>query len=80
MTDPIHRLIRCFASVFPNSTEEQIRTMSVDNNSEWDSLKSATLVALLEQEFGVVISPVDMIDLDSFDAIDTYLRTQGVLQ
>jgi acyl carrier protein len=66
-------LIRCFAAVFPNVPAERIPEASVDNVPEWDSLASVTLVALLEQEFGVQINLLDLPELTSFSAIQNYL-------
>lgn len=44
----------------------------------WDSLKSMTLLAVLEEEFGVSIPTRDLPKLASFDEVATYLRGKGV--
>lgn len=68
------RLVRCFSSVFPNLTEEQIRTASVDSLPDWNSLAAVTLVALVQEEFGVQVSLADLPTLVSFSAVKDYVR------
>jgi acyl carrier protein len=67
------RLVRCFASVFAVLSPDQIRTATVDTIPEWDSLASVTLVAVLEQEFGIQIDISDLPQLSSFGSIQKYL-------
>jgi acyl carrier protein len=68
------RLIRCFSSVFPNLTAEQIRTVSVKSAPAWDSLAAVTLVAVLQEEFGLQINLIDLPELVSFEAVQNYVR------
>ena len=72
------RLIRCFSAVFPDLTAEQIRTSSSEFLSAWDSLTAVTLVAVLEQEFGVQVNPTDLPDVVSFEAVENYIRGRNV--
>jgi len=67
------RLVRCFASVFAVLSVDQIRTATVDSIPEWDSLASVTLVAVIEQEFGIQIDIFDLPQLSSFESIRKYL-------
>jgi acyl carrier protein len=67
-------LQRCFAAVFPELPPEEISSASVDNVPAWDSLASLTLVAVLEDEFGVEISELDLPGLTSFVAVREYLQ------
>jgi acyl carrier protein len=73
------RLIRCFASVFPDVRDDQIPATSVETLPQWDSLAGITLVAVIEEEFGVAIDPLDLPELGSFVAVEAYLREHGVL-
>ena len=73
MVELTKRLVRCFAAVFPNVPAERIPEASVDNVPEWDSLASVTLIALLDQEFGVQIDFLDLPELTSFSAVQNYL-------
>lgn len=74
MSELESRLIRCFSSVFPALMPEEIRTASAQSLEAWNSLAAATLVAVVEQEFSVQIDLLDLPELDSFDAFQTYLR------
>jgi acyl carrier protein len=73
MLDQDERLIRCFASVFPTLTPEQIEAASSDSVGVWDSLSSVTLAAVIQEEFNVEIEPDALPDLDSFRAFREYL-------
>ncbi|HXY51060.1 MAG TPA: acyl carrier protein [Terriglobales bacterium] len=73
MSEQEQRLIRCFASVFPGLTAEQIRASSAQSTGIWDSLSLVTLAAVIQEEFGVDIDPEVLPDLDSFAAFCTYL-------
>ncbi len=68
------RLLRCFSSVFPALTDEEIRTTSVDDQGVWDSLATVTLAAVVEQEFDLQIDSRRMPELTSFAAFLNYLR------
>lgn len=69
-----NRLVRCFSSVFPDLTDEQIRRASVDSVPQWNSLAAITLVALLQEEFALQVSLADLPNLVSFSAVQTYVR------
>jgi acyl carrier protein len=71
------RLRRCFAAAFPELPESEVDNASTDTVAEWDSLASVTLVALVEEEFGVEIADLDLPDLRSYGAIRDYLRRSG---
>src|SRR5262249_20316460 len=73
-------LRRCFAAVFPELPRDEIEQASIDTVAEWDSLASVTLLALLEEAFGIQISDLDLPDLRSFSSVRDYLRREQVLQ
>ena len=75
MLDQDERLIRCFASVFPTLTPEEIESASSDSIGVWDSLSSVTLAAVIQEEFNVEIDPDALPDLDSFRAFRDYLSS-----
>jgi acyl carrier protein len=79
MTDRTAALQRCFAATFPGLAEEAIPTASVDSVAEWDSLTSLTLVALLEEEFDVEISELDLPELRSYEDVREYLQRENRL-
>ena len=70
------RLARCFASVFPAVSPDQIRTASVETLPEWDSLATVTLIAVLEQEFNIEIDLLGSPELTSFEAVRDYVRVR----
>lgn len=72
------RLVTCFSSVFPDLSEEQIRNASLDSVTEWNSLAAVTLVALLQEEFGVQVNLADLPNLVSFSAVQNYVRNHHV--
>jgi acyl carrier protein len=72
-------LHRCFAAVFPELAEDEIPNASVDSVQEWDSLTSLTLIALLEEEFGVQISEISLPELRSYADVRDYLRRENRL-
>ncbi len=68
------RLIRCFAATFPALREEEIPLAAVGSLGEWNSLKSITLITVIEQEFGSQVSDEDLENFISFDQILGYLE------
>jgi acyl carrier protein len=68
------RLVRCISSVFPTLTEQEIRVASSEMLLEADSLAAVTLIALIDEEFGVEIDPDRLLELGSFQGIGQYLR------
>lgn len=73
------RLVRCFSSVFLDLTPEQIRTASVESVPAWDSLAAVTLVAVLQEEFGLQIELIDLPELVSFVAVENYVRKHNIV-
>lgn len=73
------RLVRCFSSVFSNLTPEQIHAASVESVPAWDSLAAVTLIAVLQQEFGIPIKLIDVPELASFDAVENYVRKYRIV-
>lgn len=71
------RLLRCFASVFPALSREELRTVNAESTGILDSLSMVTLVAVIQEEFNVEIAPEIICQLTSFDAFRDYLRRQG---
>jgi acyl carrier protein len=73
MTQLDSRLIRCFSSLFPTLTEDEVRLVDVAYIAELDSLAGVTLVALINDEFGVDIDLEGMLELGSFQGVRRYL-------
>jgi acyl carrier protein len=60
--------------VFPLLAPEEITVASAQSLAVWDSLAAVTLVAVIQQEFSVQIDLLDLPELDSFGAFQTYLQ------
>jgi acyl carrier protein len=74
MADLENRLINCFAVVFPELHRQEIPSVATASLASWDSLAGITLISVIEEEFGISISPDDVVDLVSFEMILDYLR------
>jgi len=68
------RLLRCFASVFPELSAEELRAVTNDSAGHWDSLSTVTLAALVQEEFNIEIEPEMIQQLNSFEAFRTHLQ------
>ena len=62
------RLADCFASVFPAVAVDELRSASASSVPDWDSIALATLIAAVEEEFGIIFSTDAYPGLNSFDA------------
>jgi acetyltransferase-like isoleucine patch superfamily enzyme/acyl carrier protein len=78
MDDMEARLVRCFLSVFSDLSADQIHNASVQSLAAWDSLTGVTLAAVLQEEFALQINPVDLPELQSFEAVLSYIRRRRV--
>ena len=71
-------LMRCFVAAFPSATRDEIRTAKTfDAIPGCDSLRMINLLAVLDDEFGVQIDLLDVLELEPFDAVKRYLSQQG---
>ena len=68
------RLAACFSAVLPELTAEEISQTSAASVASWDSVATVTLIAVIEEEFGVCIEIEDPAEFDSFQGILNYLR------
>jgi acyl carrier protein len=73
VTELDNRLFRCISSIFSNLTYEDVRELSVTSLIETDSLAAVTLVAVIDEEFGVILDAETLVQLGSFHAIGQYL-------
>lgn len=72
------RLRQCFATLFPDLTQDAIGKASVDSVSGWDSVAMVTLVSLIEEEFATSIPLEDLDQFTSFPQIEAYLRNRSL--
>jgi acyl carrier protein len=71
------RLVRCFSAVFPWLAPEEIRSLNAESSEIWDSLTAVTLVAVIEQEFGLEIPQEFVPELNSFGDFLAYLNQRN---
>ena len=70
------RLIRCFRAVFPQLSESDAPRASMNRIAAWDSIATATLTAIVEEEFGIQFDADEIENLTSFQAfLDRVDRT-----
>jgi len=68
------RLVACFSAVLPELGPEEIRRASATSLESWDSVTTVTLLAVVEEEFGITVDDVDPAKFDSFQNILAYLQ------
>ncbi len=73
MFEQENRLVRCFQSVFPGLSPEEIRGASAQSEGIWDSLSTVTLVGVIQEEFNVDIDLDILPQLNSFESFRSYL-------
>ncbi len=73
MNDTRSRLIRCFQAVFPQLSAEDMLAARQDSTEGWDSVATATLFALIQDEFEFELESDKLQDLDSFESIAEFL-------
>ena len=75
-TDIAARLEKCFAAVFDSLTPAQLRAARADEIAAWDSMATVTLMALVNEEFGIELDLDELETLSSFDAMLAYLKSK----
>lgn len=75
LTDLNTRLAECFQRVFPALPADRVASATPAAIAEWDSLASISLVTLIEQEFNVLVDFEELAKLESFHAVEQYVRT-----
>ncbi len=73
MAETADRLERCFSSVFPNLSGQEIRDADIVPLMAIDSLTSVTLLAVIEEEFGTQIEIEALLEMKNFQNIEDYL-------
>jgi acyl carrier protein len=74
----IDRLRRVFRSSLELADDFDVDGLTYRGIESWDSLAHMSLVAAMEDEFGVMIDTEDVIDMSSFDKAREILGKQGV--
>lgn len=71
MHDVKQKLSKCFSAVFPELSAEEIVKTSTCSAANCDSLSAVTLLALIQEEFGI--------DLE-VDAMESFASFEGILK
>jgi acyl carrier protein len=74
MHDIEQRLTKCFSAVFPELSPEDIVKVTSDGARNWDSLSWVTLLAVVEEEFGVELDADGMESSISFGGVLARVR------
>jgi acyl carrier protein len=74
MDETQRRLANCFCAVFPELSEGEVPQASSTTVQSWDSVAVVTLIAVIEEEFGITIEEQNPAEFDSFQRILSYLR------
>lgn len=77
MEDVKEKLIKCFSAVFPELSPQEILTASASTTGAWDSLTAVTLLAVVEEEFGIELEPNGKLEDMSFESIQTRVTKVG---
>jgi acyl carrier protein len=72
------QLKRVLADVFVVPAEDLPDDATIDDIPQWDSLRHFELMLALEMEFGLRISTSDMLELLTVEAIEDYIKVQGL--
>ena len=76
MADLQSHLVGCVSAVFPSLSPEEIPRASSTTVEAWDSVATATLMALVEEEFGIQVALEDLPRFVSFQEILAYLQSR----
>ena len=71
------RLTKCFAAVFPDVPADEIPAATPARVPAWDSIAHVTLLAVVEEEFGITVDAADLEHLTSFEAFLDYLAVRA---
>ena len=74
MDEQQRRLANCFCAVFPELSDDEILQASSTTVQSWDSVAVVTLIAVIEEEFGICIEEDNPAEFESFQQILSYLQ------
>jgi acyl carrier protein len=63
-------LTKCFSAVFPELSPEEIVKATSEVTGNWDSMSGVTLLAVVQEEFGI--------DFEG-DSIENFVSFEGIL-
>lgn len=72
------RLENCFTAVFPALDKARIIRANMASVEGWDSVATVTLMAVIQEEFGIEFDADELDLLVSFDSILNVLKSKGI--
>jgi len=72
----VEKLMNCFSTVFPDLSQAEILRADTASVIAWDSLATVTLIAVVEEEFGVAIAPEDFEFMTSFESARGWIESK----
>ena len=73
MSDTRARLTKCFSSVLPELSKEEIASANIETVEAWDSVVTITLLTVIEEEFGIEFEVDALERLTSYQSILDHL-------
>lgn len=70
------RVLGCFANVFPEIPDQDLRRVSQASIASWDSVRQVTLLAALAEEFEFPLDYEAAEEIRSFDLAVAFVREQ----
>lgn len=74
------RLRTVFVEALALDDDVEVENLRYRDVPQWDSIGHMTLVAAIEDEFGVALDTEQVIDLSSFDVAEVMLRKLGAAE
>ncbi|HTT22818.1 MAG TPA: acyl carrier protein [Candidatus Sulfotelmatobacter sp.] len=80
MDEMERRLAACFSAVLPELAAEEISLASARSVESWDSVATISLIAVVEEEFGINVEIDEPAQFDSFQGVLNYLRKCDIVK
>ncbi len=77
MDDVARRLTKCFQVVFPDLPEAKIPFVSQSSVESWDSIAAVTLGNVVEEEFSLKMDFEILPELNSYDRMLVWVRSEA---
>ena len=69
-------LAEAFRAGLDLSPEEDVTVLAINQHKHWDSLGHISLMAALEERFGVELDDEDVLEIDSYSAAAVLLKAR----
>lgn len=72
------KLFECFQDALAVKDANVVEKMTYGGTAEWDSVGHVTLVAKIEERFGITLVPEDIYEMNSWSRIKSILSKYGI--